>query len=89
MDVRNELVSSPLRIGISTRALFDLEEEHQVFENEGVNAYVQLQLDREDVLLKAGAGFEVVNRLLKLNEDKRSSSWGVCSILGAGFVPFQ
>ena len=70
MDVRNELVNSPQRVGISTRALFDLEEEHQVFENEGVNAYVQLQLDREDVLLKAGAGFEVVNRLLKLNEDK-------------------
>ena len=72
MDIRNELVNSPLRIGISTRALFDLEEEHRVFENEGVNAYVQLQLDREDVLLKAGAGFEVVNRLLKLNEDKAS-----------------
>lgn len=72
MDIRNELVSSPLRIGISTRALFDLEEEHRVFEKEGVNAYVQLQLDREDVSLRTGAGFEVVNRLLKLNEDKNS-----------------
>lgn len=37
----------PLVIGISTRALFDLEEEHAVFENEGVLAYSELQRERE------------------------------------------
>jgi 5'-nucleotidase len=62
------LRKNPLRIGISTRALFDLEEEHRVFEDQGVKAYAAMQLDREDVTLAKGAGFEVVERLLALND---------------------
>ncbi|TPL78439.1 5'-nucleotidase [Mesorhizobium sp. B2-3-13] len=62
------LRAGPLRIGISTRALFDLEEEHRVFEERGVKAYAALQLEREDVILGKGTGFEVVERLLALNE---------------------
>jgi len=70
LDIRRELIQHPLRIGISTRALFDLEDEHRVFEQEGVQAYVELQRDREEQLLEKGSGFQVVERLLKLNEDK-------------------
>jgi len=62
------LRSNPLRIGISTRALFNLEEEHRVFEEEGVEAYSEMQLGREEVVLEKGAGFEVIKRLLALNE---------------------
>ncbi len=69
LDIRGELANCPLRIGISTRALFNLEEEHAVFEKEGVDAYVELQLERENIPLKKGSGFQVVDRLLKLNED--------------------
>lgn len=58
---------SPLRIGISTRALFDLEEEHKVFLEKGVHAYCQMQLEREREIIKKGCGFEVVERLLRLN----------------------
>jgi len=65
-----QLDESPLRIGISTRALFDLEEEHSVYENEGVEAYVALQLSREDQILSKGSGYTVVERLLSLNEPK-------------------
>ena len=61
------LTANPLRIGISTRALFNLEEEHRVFEDQGVKAYAAMQLNREDVILGEGAGFEVVERLLALN----------------------
>jgi 5'-nucleotidase len=57
-----------LRIGISTRALFDLEEEHRVFEEQGVQAYAMMQLDREDSIIGRGAGFEVVEHLLALNK---------------------
>jgi 5'-nucleotidase len=57
----------PLIIGISTRALFDLEEEHEIFVNQGVEAYAKLQLERENIVLRPGAGFEVVHRLLGLN----------------------
>lgn len=68
LDAKSELIARPLRIGISTRALFDLEEEHRTFEREGVDAYVALQREREGVLLEKGSGFQVVDRLLKLNE---------------------
>jgi len=61
------LRSKPLRIGISTRALFNLEEEHEVFVNQGVQAYSALQLSRESTLVGQGTGFEVVERLLALN----------------------
>ncbi|MER8827352.1 5'-nucleotidase [Mesorhizobium sp. M0938] len=67
-DPAAALRSSPLRIGISTRALFDLEEEHRIFEEYGVKAYAAMQLEREDVILGRGAGFEVVERLLALND---------------------
>jgi 5'-nucleotidase len=62
------LRAEPLRIGISTRALFDLEEEHSVFVKDGVQAYAALQLEREQLLIGPGCGFEVIERLLKLNE---------------------
>lgn len=60
--------SLPLLVGVSTRALFDLEEEHQIFEMEGVLAYAALQLKREKEILRPGAAFDVVKRLLSLNQ---------------------
>jgi len=60
-------IDTPLVVGISTRALFDLREEHQVFEDEGVAAYAELQRGREKIVLPKGTGFEVVERLLGLN----------------------
>ncbi len=57
----------PLVIGVSTRALFDLEEEHAVFRSEGVEAYAKLQLCRERAVLEPGSAFAVVRRLLALN----------------------
>lgn len=62
-----DLTEKPLRIGISTRALFNLEEEHQVFVRKGVDAYCALQLEREKEALQKGSGYEVVKRLLGLN----------------------
>lgn len=66
--MREYLRLKPLRIGVSTRALFDLEEEHAVFVEKGVKAYAELQLKRENTLIERGCGFEVVDRLLQLNE---------------------
>lgn len=67
----SELSKNPLRVGISTRALFHLEEEHKVFEEEGVDAYAELQRQREGVPLEKGSGYEVVDRLLSLNDPER------------------
>jgi 5'-nucleotidase len=66
MEERSTL---PLVVGVSTRALFDLEEEHQVFQNEGVEPYARLQRERENTPLKPGTAFDVVKRLLALNRD--------------------
>jgi 5'-nucleotidase len=67
MSVISNSVDLPLIIGVSTRAMFDLTEEHSVFEREGVEAYAALQRQRENDPLKPGAAFEVTRRLLALN----------------------
>lgn len=61
--------SDPLVIAISSRALFDLEEGHALFEAQGVDAYADFQRSREDELLAPGIAFPLVRKLLALNHD--------------------
>jgi len=56
-----------LVIGISSRALFDLETEEAIFRQQGLEEYRRHQLLNEDQVLKPGAGFALVKALLKLN----------------------
>ncbi|MFZ6875963.1 5'-nucleotidase [Undibacterium sp. Di27W] len=56
-----------LVIGISSRALFDLEAEEAIFQEQGLDAYRQHQLKEENSILKPGAAFALVKALLKLN----------------------
>jgi len=58
---------SLLTIAISSRALFNLDESHAVFENDGIEAYCQYQIEREDVPLEPGVAFPLVKKLLALN----------------------
>lgn len=57
-----------LVIGISSRALFNLETEEAIFQQQGLDAYRQHQLAHENEILKPGAGFALVKALLKLNQ---------------------
>jgi 5'-nucleotidase len=57
-----------LVIGISSRALFDLEVEEEIFRAQGLSAYRQHQIDNENAVLKLGAGFALVRALLRLND---------------------
>lgn len=57
-----------LVIGISSRALFDLDKENELYEAEGLAAYTAYQIAHENDLLLPGAGFPLVKALLKLNE---------------------
>ncbi len=57
-----------LIVAISSRALFDLEESHRVYEQEGVDAYCQYQIERENQVLDTGVAFSLVRKLLRLNE---------------------
>lgn len=58
----------PLVIAISSRALFNLEDSHRVFEEEGLDAYQQYQISKEDQPLEQGDAFLLVQKLLGLNE---------------------
>lgn len=60
-------LESKLVVGVSSRALFDLSSENQIFEEEGVEAYCRYQIEHEDEILKPGPGFPLVKALLNLN----------------------
>jgi 5'-nucleotidase len=56
-----------LVVAISSRALFDFEEENTVFEASDDRAYMQLQLQRVDAPAKPGVAFSLVRKLLAFN----------------------
>jgi 5'-nucleotidase len=56
-----------LVVAISSRALFDFEEENQVFEQGDDKAYMRLQLSRVEQPAKPGVAFSLVRKLLAFN----------------------
>lgn len=60
-----------LVIGVSSRALFDLEEENRIFEEQGLEAYSKYQTEHENDILKPGTAFTLIKALQKLNADGR------------------
>jgi 5'-nucleotidase len=64
---RTEPPVDPLIVAISSRALFDLEDSHALFEREGLDAYARFQRLHEDDLLSPGIAFPLVRKLLALN----------------------
>lgn len=62
-------LSDRLVVGISSRALFDLEKENKIFEELGLDDYSKYQFEHEDEVLEPGTAFPLVRALLNLNED--------------------
>lgn len=60
-------LTRPLVIGISSRALFDLEAENRLYEEQGLAAYESYQVSHETVVLQKGAAFPLVRAFLELN----------------------
>jgi 5'-nucleotidase len=58
-----------LVVAISSRALFDFEEENRLFEAQDDRAYMQLQLQRLDQPARPGVAFSLVRKLLAFNAD--------------------
>ncbi|MEP1743370.1 MAG: 5'-nucleotidase [Kangiellaceae bacterium] len=56
-----------LVVAISSRALFNLDESHKIFETQGVEAYSKYQIENEDSLLEQGPAFSLVKKILALN----------------------
>ena len=57
-------------IGVSSRTLFDLTVENEIFETKGLEAYRRYQTEHENDILKPGPGFQLIKGLLQLNERK-------------------
>lgn len=66
-------LAGKLVVALSSRALFDFEEENRLFEQTDDRAYMKLQLERLDVPATPGVAFPLVQKLLAFNgvEDSR------------------
>ncbi len=69
MDRMPTNLDGQLVVAISSRALFDFEEENRVFEASDDRAYMQLQLQRVDAPARPGVAFSLVRKLLAFNRD--------------------
>jgi len=58
-----------LVIGITSRALFDLDDSHKIFEDQGLEAYRGYQIANENKILNPGQAFPLVKKLLNLNKE--------------------
>jgi 5'-nucleotidase len=66
LDLSNILV-----VGVSSRALFDLEIENEIFNKEGISGYRKYQQEHENEPLLPGTAFHLVQSLLHLNTDAK------------------
>ena len=64
----SELNGPKLVIAISSTALFDMRESHEIYETQGVAAYSKYQREHEDDILEPGEAFPLVTKLLRINE---------------------
>ncbi|HEY1608156.1 MAG TPA: 5'-nucleotidase [Paraburkholderia sp.] len=62
-------LTDKLVVAISSRALFDFEEENRVFETGDLRAYEALQRERLNVPARPGVAFPLIRKLLALNTD--------------------
>ena len=56
-----------LVVGISSRALFDLEEEDKIYKSKGLKAFIEYERLHENDILKPGTAFPLIKALHKLN----------------------
>src|SRR5438105_13157130 len=60
-------IEGMLIVAVSSRALFDLEEENRVFSEDHDRPYMDLQLSRLDIPANPGVAFQLVKKLLQFN----------------------
>jgi 5'-nucleotidase len=60
--------SELLVVGVSSRALFNLEKENEIFNKEGISGFREYQRKHEDEPLEPGTAYYLVKNLLHLNE---------------------
>lgn len=60
-------IEDKLVIGVASSALFDLSDSHQVYLDQGPEAYRRYQERRRDVILERGVAFPFIRRFLSIN----------------------
>lgn len=60
-------ISNKLKIAVTTRALFKLENENKMYEEKGREEYESYQISKENDILEKGAAFSLVKSLLSIN----------------------
>lgn len=64
-------VEKKVVIAVSSRALFDLEKENDIFIHKGMEAYYEYQVKNEAKILKPGGGFPLVKALLNFGSEHK------------------
>ncbi len=64
----NQRDPQKLTIGISSRALFNLEMENRIFERHGIEPYLRYQVRNEKKVLDPGVAFHLAKTFLSLNK---------------------
>lgn len=62
-------IEGKLKVAVSSRALFQLEKEDEIFSAKGKEAYEKYQVKHEKDVLQPGAAFPIVKALLELGEN--------------------
>lgn len=65
------ILDDKLVVGISSRALFDLEDEDKIYKESGLAAYSAYQIEHENDILKPGTAFPLIKALHNLNSEGR------------------
>ena len=65
-------LSNKLKIAVTTRALFQLEEENKIYEEQGLKSYEEYQVTKEDTILEKGAAFNLIESLLSINRIEKT-----------------
>ena len=60
-------IEQKLVVAVSSTALFDFRDEHNIYVTEGLDAFRQYQLDNRDTPPNPGSAFPFIQRLLRLN----------------------
>src|SRR5688572_14442709 len=61
-------IEQKLVIAVASSALFDLTESHQIFVDQGPDAYRAFQRANQNLVLRPGVAFPFIRRLLSLND---------------------
>ena len=61
-------IKEKLVVGVSSTALFNLEKEDNIFEQEGLKKYRQYQIKNKEVILTKGLAFPFIKRFLNINK---------------------